>query len=149
MIVMAPIRPTQQPALTRNHHATLPAGPHTVAEARKQVRTAVRTWHVPVDIDVAVLLTSELVTNAITHGRVLYGGGTVTLIIHSGEGQLRVEVYDTSFAPPVPGDSVPADAEHGRGLQLVDSLSTTWGSYPTATGKAVYFTLGSGSVRHD
>src|SRR5262249_47471013 len=124
-----------------------PPGPHAVAEARKQVRTAVRYWRIPVDIDVAALLTSELVTNAITHDRVLRRGGasgTVTLNIHSREDQLRVEVYDTSLAPPVPDDSVPSDAEHGRGLQLVDSLSTTWGSYPTATGKAVYFTLGSG-----
>jgi anti-sigma regulatory factor (Ser/Thr protein kinase) len=147
---MAPIRPTQQPALTRNHHTTLPADPHAVTEARKQVRTAVRYWRIPVDIEVAALLTSELVTNAITHGRILRGdgdGGTVTLIIRSSEDQLRVEVYDTSHAPPVPGDSVPVDAEHGRGLQLVDSLSTTWGSYPTATGKAVYFTLGSGPTR--
>ena len=147
MIVMAPIRPIQQPTLTRDHHVTLPAGPYAAAEARTQVRTAIRYWRIPVDIDVAALLTSELVTNAITHDRALReggAGGTVTLFVHSSEDQLRVEVFDTSLAPPVPGDSVPADAEHGRGLQLVGSLSTTWGSYPTATGKAVYFTLGSG-----
>jgi hypothetical protein len=39
---------------------------------------------------------------------------------------------------PVTG---PADAEAGRGLMLVSSLSSQWGFYPTAGGKAVYFTL--------
>jgi hypothetical protein len=36
---------------------------------------------------------------------------------------------------------VPADAETGRGLMLVASLSAEWGYYRTAAGKAVYFTL--------
>jgi hypothetical protein len=36
----------------------------------------------------------------------------------------------------------PADAETGRGLMLVASLSAEWGYYPTPTGKAVYFALG-------
>jgi hypothetical protein len=36
---------------------------------------------------------------------------------------------------------VPADAETGRGLLLVATLSAEWGFYRTATGKAVYFTL--------
>ena len=40
----------------------------------------------------------------------------------------------------MPGDA-PVDAETGRGLMLVNSLSTEWGSYRTPAGKAVYFTL--------
>ena len=38
------------------------------AAARSVVEDAIRAWRVPVDADVAVLLTSELVTNAVTHG---------------------------------------------------------------------------------
>jgi hypothetical protein len=54
--------------------------------------------------------------------------------------QLRVAVHDTSRRTPVIVDA-PADAEAGRGLMLVASLSATWGYHRTAAGKAVYFTL--------
>lgn len=148
------IRPTERrPSGPRTHHAALPAAPFAVAEARRQVRAAVRYWHVPVDVDVAALLVSELVTNAVTHdglpapGATRAAGGLVTLSIRYGEGDLRVEVYDTSPAPPELGGGVPADAEHGRGLLLIDSLATTWGSFRTTTGKAVYFTLAAADHR--
>lgn len=144
---MASTRPIQQPAAARGHRVTLRADPCAVAEARRQVKAAVRYWHVPVDIEVAELLVSELVTNAITHDGVHRQGGargTVTLAMHGGGRQFRVDVYDASTVPPVLRDGTPRDAESGRGLMLVDSLSTTWGSYPTATGKAVYFTLAFG-----
>ena len=85
---------------------------------------------------VAVLLTSELVTNAIRHEP----GETVTLAITCSCGQLRVDVHDTSCSLPVLVDA-PADAETGRGLMLVATLSAEWGVYRTPAGKAVYFTL--------
>jgi hypothetical protein len=53
---------------------------------------------------------------------------------------LRVDVHDTSRDLPVLRNAS-ADAEAGRGLQLVSSLSAAWGYYRTRTGKAVYFTL--------
>ena len=62
------------------------------------------------------------------------------LVVTCACGQLRVEVHDTSWSVPMPMDT-PADAETGRGLMLVASLSTDWGFYPTPAGKAVYFTL--------
>jgi anti-sigma regulatory factor (Ser/Thr protein kinase) len=132
MNTMAPTRPTA----LRRHRVPLAAGPAAAAEARGQVRAAICTWDVPVDPSVAVLLTSELVTNAITHG----AGGTVMLAVSCSGDQLRVDVHDTSRALPAPAD-VPADAESGRGLMLVASLSAEWGYYRTAAGKAVYFTL--------
>ena len=92
-------------------------------QARRQVRAAIRTWDVPVDPDVAILLTSELVTNALRHE----AGGTVTLAITCSCDQLRVDVHDTSRFLPVLED-VSAEAETGRGLMLVDTLSAEWGS---------------------
>jgi anti-sigma regulatory factor (Ser/Thr protein kinase) len=142
MDTMAPIRPTvqrptvQRPAVQRPRGISLAAGPAAAAEARSQVRAAICAWDVPVDPAVAVLLTSELVTNAIRHET----GGNIVLIITSACGQLRVDVHDTSWSMPVPVDA-PADAETGRGLMLVASLSTDWGCYRTPAGKAVYFTL--------
>jgi anti-sigma regulatory factor (Ser/Thr protein kinase) len=126
--------------LTSTHpaaqHVPLTTGLAAVAEARTQVRAIVGAWQVPVDAYVAALLTSELVTNAISH----QAGETIMLVLTCARGQLRVDVHDTSWAMPELIDA-PADAESGRGLMLVASLATDWGYYPTLAGKAVYFTL--------
>jgi anti-sigma regulatory factor (Ser/Thr protein kinase) len=132
MNVMAPTRPTE----LHGYRLRLAAGPAAAAEARSRVRAAIHAWHVPVDEGVAVLLTSELVTNAVAHET----SKTVTLAITSSCGQLRVDVHDTSSSLPVLADA-PADAEAGRGLMLVATLSAEWGVYRTPAGKAVFFTL--------
>lgn len=132
MDTMARPRPTVQ----RPRRISLAAGPAAAAEARRQVLATIYAWDIPVDIDVAVLLTSELVTNAIRHE----AGETITLTVTCVCGQLRVDVHDTSRTMPVILDAQ-ADAEAGRGLMLVASLSTDWGVHGTRSGKAVYFTL--------
>jgi anti-sigma regulatory factor (Ser/Thr protein kinase) len=132
MNAMAPPRPAE----LHGCQVRLAAVPAAPGEARRQVRAAIRAWDVPVDPDIAVLLASELVTNAIGHEP----GGTIVLAITCSFGQLRVDVHDTSRTLPVLVDA-PVDAEAGRGLMLVATLSATWGIYRTLTGKAVYFTL--------
>jgi anti-sigma regulatory factor (Ser/Thr protein kinase) len=130
---------TMAPAYEAELHAyrvRLTAEPAAASEARGQVLAAICAWMAPVDADVAVLLTSELVTNAIKHG----AGGPVRLGIQCTRNQLRVEVHDTSPSPPVLMNT-PADATVGRGLVLVASLATEWDFYRTSAGKAVYFTL--------
>ena len=74
----------------------------------------------PGDEDMALVVT-ELVSNAVRHA-----GGDILLVIDDLGGAWRVEVWDTSSDPPrmQPGS---LDAESGRGLLLVDTLSTTWG----------------------
>jgi anti-sigma regulatory factor (Ser/Thr protein kinase) len=134
MNTMAPTRPTA----LRSRQISLTADPGAAAEARSQVRAALRGWGDLFDPTVAVLLTSELVTNAIRHET----GDTVQLVITCDCGELRVEVHDSSWSAPVPTDA-PADAETGRGLMLVASMSADWGFYRTPAGKAVYFTLTS------
>ena len=115
---------------------SLDADPAAAAEARGYVRAAIYAWGVPVDAYVAALLTSELVTNAIRHET----GEKVKLFVSCSCGHLRVYVHDSSRTWPVPLNAAP-DAEAGRGLTLVASLSTDWGVYRTPGGKAVYFTL--------
>ncbi|HEY3877935.1 MAG TPA: ATP-binding protein [Trebonia sp.] len=114
------------------------------AAARSVVEDAIRAWRVPVDADVAVLLTSELVTNAVTHGAPAAGRFVLLTIVCEAAG-LRVDVHDGSGDLPVLGDAAgdgdSAEAETGRGLLLVTSLSAEWGFYRTPAGKAVYFTL--------
>jgi anti-sigma regulatory factor (Ser/Thr protein kinase) len=134
MNAMAPTRPTE----LLSHRVRLATGPAAVPEARRQVRAALDSWEVPVDQEAAALLTSELVTNAIRHEP----GPAVLLDITCSRGRLRVDVHDTSGALPTVAD-VPADAETGRGLLLVATLSAEWGFYRTPRGKAVYFTLAS------
>ena len=127
------------PARTAELHqrrVRLDRQPIAAGLARGHVRSALSSWRVPVDPDVAVLLASELVTNAIRHET----GETVTLAIDCSRGQLRVDVHDSSDAIPVVLDT-PGDAETGRGLMLVGTLSDEWGFYRTPAGKAVYFTL--------
>jgi len=132
MNAMAPTRPADLDVC----RVRLTTGPAAAAEARGQVRAAIRAWDIPVDPDVAILLTSELVTNAISHEVT----GIVMLAITCSCGQLRVDVHDTSRALPMLVDA-PVDAETGRGLMLVTTLSAEWGFFRTPAGKAVYFTL--------
>jgi hypothetical protein len=112
-------------------------GPAAAAAARGQVRAAIAAWNVPVNPDVAVLLTSELVTNAVGHA----AGRTVTLGIRCARDRLRVDVHDGSSSPPVLATASAGD-EAGRGLMLVAGLAADWGFYHTPTGgKVVYFAL--------
>ncbi|MGN6791989.1 MAG: ATP-binding protein [Streptosporangiaceae bacterium] len=132
---MSSLAPTRRD-VQRPLRLSLDVEPAAAAEARSYVRAAICAWGVPVDPYVAALLTSELVTNAVRHET----GEKVRLFVSCSCGHLRVYVHDSSRTWPVPLNAEP-DAEAGRGLRLVASLSTDWGVYRTPEGKAVYFTL--------
>ena len=132
MNVMAPTRPTE----VRVCRVRLTAGPAAAGEARRQVQAAIRAWDIPVDPDVAVLLTSELVANALRHE----AGKVIELVVSCALGQLQVDVYDTSPATALQVDA-PAGTATGAGLMLLASLSSSWGYCRTPTGRAGYFTL--------
>ena len=110
----------------------LPAEPASVALARQFVRDVLdESWS---DLsDVVTLLTSELVTNAIRHAH-----SPCTVQVKATPGKVRVEVLDDNPAPVVPRKP-PADAESGRGIDLVDVLAGSWGMQPRPHGKAVWF----------
>jgi anti-sigma regulatory factor (Ser/Thr protein kinase) len=109
-----------------------------VPEARQALRELLRHWGRPGRSEIAELLTSELVTNALIHtddDAVL----TATVSPHA----LRVEVRDFTDRRPRPRPRVPDadDGTHGRGLVLVQSLADEWGVSPHAVGKSVWFEL--------
>ncbi|MFG2551438.1 ATP-binding protein [Streptomyces sp. NPDC048581] len=109
-----------------------------VPEARRALRELLRTWGRPGRSDIAELLTSELVTNAIVHT-----DDDAVLTATVGPGGLRVEVRD--FVARRPRLRVPnADnGTNGRGLVLVQSLADAWGVRAHGVGKAVWFELGA------
>ncbi len=84
-------------------------------------------------LDVIVLLTSEVVTNAVLHART---EARLTVVVSYGS--VRVEVIDGEPREPVPRVAA-VDDTSGRGLQLVDALSSRWGVESLADGKRVWF----------
>jgi len=127
------------PAETELHQCRvrLAAGPTAPGEARGRVREAIVGWGVPVDLDIAVLLASDLVTHAISQE----AGASVTVAIRCSASRLRIEVHDSSRARLGSADA-PATGATAEGiLALVGTLSTEWGSYRTPAGMAWYFTL--------
>ncbi|MEV0017813.1 ATP-binding protein [Streptomyces tendae] len=111
----------------REHWFDLPSLRISVRTARDTVRRQLRTWRLPGDVCTdAVLLVSELATNAVLHSagdRVLCG-----LSLTSRE-QLRIEVHDdgNTSAGPTGARSGPQD-ESGRGLLIVQQLADSWGT---------------------
>jgi anti-sigma regulatory factor (Ser/Thr protein kinase) len=85
--------------------------------------------------DRAVLLTSELVKNALLHSK-----GNQRLTVTTDAGGVRVEVGDGSSDLPVtrPRDDESTD---GRGLQLLEGCASSWGARPTTRGKCVWFSI--------
>ena len=116
--------------------ATLRAEPEQVAEARRLVAGYLRDRGEE-DGEVAVLLVSELVTNAI-----LYGHGPLELRAHTEGSALRIEVRDQEpTSPPVLRGDAELTEIGGRGLQLVDTLADRWGWAAEESGKVVWFEL--------
>lgn len=117
---------------------TLEAAPSAPRAARHFLADTLRGCHVTSNVvDLATLLTSELVTNAVRYGR-----GLVRLTVRTGPPAVRVEVHDDNPALPTLGPEDDVAAEGGRGLRLVDTLATRWGADPhPSDGKDVWFEL--------
>jgi anti-sigma regulatory factor (Ser/Thr protein kinase) len=92
--------------------------------------------HHATTLDVAQLLVSEVVTNAVLHGT-----PPITLQITCIEDVgLRVDVTDAAPSTPVL-QHLGVAADHGRGVALMDMLSDEWGVEPLDPGKRVWFRL--------
>jgi anti-sigma regulatory factor (Ser/Thr protein kinase) len=115
--------------------------------ARAEVREALAGRLEDADIATVVLLTSELVTNAVIHPKV-QNGSTLTLEISVHESGVRVEVEDPGdgFDPAARASSSP---HGGRGLFLVDRCSMSWGAKRTEDDRGrrfrVWFEFTSGA----
>ncbi|MFC7993135.1 SpoIIE family protein phosphatase [Streptomyces pilosus] len=113
----------------------------SVASARSFVRDTLQGWGFGDIVDDAVVLTSELVTNAVVHA----GTSADVLCLRSEEG-VRIEVADRYPEREIPLQGSPVDMgspdrEGGRGLQLCAALAGHWGVDYTPTHKTVWFQL--------
>ena len=113
----------------------------SVASARSFVRDTLQGWGFADIVDDAVVLTSELVTNAVVHA----GTSADVLCLRSDEGA-RIEVADRYPEREIPLQATAInmgspDREGGRGLQLCAALAGHWGVEYTPTHKTVWFQL--------
>ncbi|MEU3249571.1 ATP-binding protein [Streptomyces sp. NPDC006997] len=106
-------------------HWHFPAHPASVRRARHAVAESLPDVLRPHLADDLKLLTSELVTNAIRHGTCGKDGDLVELVLWPADGHYWLAVSDPGTGKPVLTHP-DADSESGRGLLLVENLSTAW-----------------------
>lgn len=109
----------------RHRHAEasidLPHALTSAGEARRFVTDHVTEWKLDELLDDALLVTSELATNAVTHA-----DSACRIRLSLSRAALRIDVIDTGAGTPEPQPES-RTAEHGRGLHLVDALTAAWG----------------------
>ena len=118
---------------------TLPTVRQAVADGRAWSREILKEWQLEDVTDVVQQLVSELVTNSVEHADT---SDVRVLLVHAN-GTLRLDVTDDDVVSlPVlaqPG----VDDVSGRGLAIVDALSSRWGVRITACAKTVWCELGA------
>jgi anti-sigma regulatory factor (Ser/Thr protein kinase) len=112
----------------------LPIDGRSVAAARSFLRNAL-DGRQATSTDDAILMMSELVSNAVRHAHTL-----LHVMVSITQETLRVEVGDDEPALPV-APNPKDDATSGRGLRIVGELADHWGIAPNAPGKTVWFEL--------
>lgn len=126
---------TARPGPARSARLVLLPQAQAAGAARDFTRTTCTRWGLRAPLDEALLVVSELVTNAVRHA-----GSPLTLHLLARPDHLRVEVEDQ--APGLPRMRQSASTDFGgRGLALVEAVSRQWGSSPCPTGKVVWATL--------
>jgi anti-sigma regulatory factor (Ser/Thr protein kinase) len=118
--------------------ATLPTAGRSPGVARRVARDALTSWQLTHLTDTAVLLISELVTNAVLHARA--DGSGLALSLEFRGRMLRIEVHDGDLRGPQPRTPSVLD-ESGFGFVLVNALADDWGVRQTVAGKAVWAEL--------
>ncbi|WP_046732099.1 SpoIIE family protein phosphatase [Streptomyces humi] len=111
--------------------------PEAARHARRFSKRSLRIWGVTDDaMDAALLVVSELVTNALIHT-----DGPVRLDLTLLDHRLRIAVADASPRSPVKPTNIGWEATGGRGILLVEAVSAAWGTVPVSGGKQVWADL--------
>ncbi|MFG2945430.1 ATP-binding protein [Streptomyces adustus] len=137
-----PTSPTDPATTPRRIEWCFSRHARSVGRARNLFREQAAIWKLPEETtETAVLLLSELMTNAYRHARVPAGRQIRTLCLLQDD-RLRISVTDANGTLPTPRETAP-EHESGRGLALVAALADGWGAQPRAggIGKTVWFEL--------
>jgi len=139
-----PFEPVSVPAISLAQ-IFLSVAPEAARAARNFTKATLAEWQLDDLFTEAVLIASELVTNAIRHGGCCTGDSSpVELAWQRQASRVVCMVTDCNSRPPVLG-AADQDAESGRGLQVVQALAATWGwMLLGATSKAVWAALTTG-----
>jgi serine phosphatase RsbU (regulator of sigma subunit)/anti-sigma regulatory factor (Ser/Thr protein kinase) len=133
LVTQVPEWSGQQLEVFRSTSLDLLGGGEVAARARAFTSGVVSSWHLPEDLrDKVVLSVSELVANALTHGKPPIG-----LRLRRTDRRLIVEVRDADEHMPRRQHARATD-EAGRGITIVATIATSWGARPLDDGKAVW-----------
>jgi anti-sigma regulatory factor (Ser/Thr protein kinase) len=123
------------PGMGLERRATFPGVPASAGGARKFVTAALAAAGRTDATDVAVLLVSELVSNAVLHARTDF-----EVVVRILPERLGIEVHDQGGGQAV-RRRYSSTSGTGRGLMLVEELAHDWGTVVTQDGKFVWFEL--------
>ena len=106
------------------------------ARVRRRLRAAFAQWELPAEAaENALLVVEELVANAVDHARTPF-----RLTVDRTGRSLRISVRDGCPRPPH-RRAFDAHAARGRGMQMIEALTSRWGCHRTAAGKTVWAVL--------
>jgi anti-sigma regulatory factor (Ser/Thr protein kinase) len=111
------------------------ATPVSVGEARRVFSATLGAWSLTDHVDTGRLLVSELATNSVVHAESVF-----EIRILRIPGGVRVEVRDADINLPTPL-LVKEGRSSGRGMRLIEELSSNWGAEVEPDGKCVWFEL--------
>jgi anti-sigma regulatory factor (Ser/Thr protein kinase) len=126
----------------------LPGVPGSARSGRLLVLSALGPRHPAADV--ALLLVSELITNAVRHSASGLPGGTLTVTVRAAGTDIVMEVLDSGGAASAPHRTAaePGAREGGLGILLVDALSRSWGTRMTEDGRLTWCRLSNSALAH-
>ncbi|MFD7445026.1 ATP-binding protein [Streptomyces sp. NPDC059909] len=129
--LVGPYAPVSAVPAIRRFGFELPGRTDSVARARRLIRERMQRWGIGGDpLDTVALVASELFTNAVVHT----ASDRVLCELRDTEGQLRIAVQDEGCPPGEPRLCRVSEDERGRGLLLVDAVSSAWGAHDAQPG---------------
>ncbi|MER6525530.1 SpoIIE family protein phosphatase [Streptomyces sp. NPDC001508] len=131
--------PLTGPAVRRTLLAVAQTEPERIAEARRHLRALLHDWASADQVDSAVLLLSEMVTNVLVHTD---ADALLLAEVDGGPGRRRLRVEVTDAGDDLPHRRRPGElASSGRGLLMIELLADAWGVTPRGESKTIWFEL--------
>ncbi|MEV6113513.1 SpoIIE family protein phosphatase [Streptomyces sp. NPDC052109] len=139
LLLSRPLEGAAQPTVRRTLLSVAQDEPDRIAEARGHLRDLLHDWASCEQVDSAVLLVSEMVTNVLVHTD---ADALLLAEVTGGTRGRRLRVDVTDAGDDLPHKRRPGElASSGRGLMLIELLADAWGVQPRGEGKSIWFEL--------